>query len=391
MKLLEYQAKELFADYGIAIKKSVVIDTAEGTAGKIEEAGLAFPVVLKAQVLIGGRGKAGGIRFANNPSEANKIAQDLMFSMIRGLEVRQLLVEEAAQFDRECYLAVILDRVSKKPMLVFSSVGGMDIEETALVSPEKIIKCVIEPSMGIHDYTVRYLLNKAGLEPKFLPQFADMIRRLFHMYTGCNCMLAEINPLAICSDGKILALDGKVDIDDSALYLHPKLKEFKKSMKHTEHLLVAEAESFGFLYIPVTENGNIVVISNGSGMLMSCNDRISDAGLSVGAAMDLGGGATAERVREAVRILLKTPKVEAMFISIFGGITRCDEIAKGIRDGYADSGLTVDMYIRMEGTNKQRGIDILETMDANICIVEWPEEGVIKLAERSKSGEHSNR
>jgi succinyl-CoA synthetase beta subunit len=389
--LLEYQAKELFNDYGIPTKASVVLDKAEHAADRIEEAGLKYPVVLKAQVPIGGRGKAGGIRFANDPGNANAIATDLMFSQIRGMEVRQLLAEEAQEINEECYVSIILDRISKKPMLVFSAVGGMEIEETAKVSPEKIIKCVIEPSLGIHDYTARYVLKRTGIDMTLLPQFADTIRRLYDVFTGFNCLITEINPLVIGQDGSFVALDGKVEIDSSALYLHPRIMEFKQSMKHSEHPLVAEAEAFGFLYIPITENGKTVVMSNGSGMLMNCIDRITDAGISVGAAMDLGGGATAERVREAVRILLKTPQVDSMFISIFGGITRCDEVARGIRDGYADSGLDIDIIVRMEGTNRQIGIEILEAMDSNMDIVSWPEEGVKKLAERKNEHEHIDR
>ena len=391
MKLLEYQAKELFSAYGISVKRSVVLDRVQDAAAVIEKADIRYPLVLKAQVQAGGRGKAGGIRFAHNPAEAERIVRDLMFSFVRGLEVKQLLAEEAEQFDRECYLSIILDRESKLPMLVFSSVGGMDIEETAKESPEKIVKYTIEPSIGIHDYTARYVLKRAGLDLNLLPRFAETARKLLDVYMSSNCMMTEINPLVIRADGEFIALDGKVDVDDSALYLHPKLAEYKKTLTHAEHPLVVEAEGFGFLYIPVEDNGDIVVMSNGSGMLMSCVDRITDAGLSVSAAMDLGGGATAERIREAVRILLKTLRVRTMFISIFGGITRCDEVAKGIRDGYVDAGLDVDIFIRMEGTNKQMGIEILESMNANICIVAWPEEGVRKLVERSQTkNEHTH-
>ena len=379
MKLLEYKAWELFKKYQIPVMPGAVVDNVEEIADRIEEANLSYPVVVKAQVQIGGRGKAGGIKFADNAAQAKEIANSMLFSEVRGLKVRQLLLAQCAEIVQECYLSFMLDRESRSTIIIFSAMGGMDIEETAKTDPDKIVKLAVDPDLGIQDYDVRYLLDKSSMDAALLPQLRDILRKLYRMYLDYHCLLAEINPLAIVKDGRLVALDGKVDIDDSALYLLPDMQEFKELISIDSHPLVSEAGKYNFLYIPIADKGNVVAMSNGSGMLMNCVDRIVDKGLPVSAAMDLGGGATAERIREATRILLATPDTKILFASIFGGITRCDEVAKGIRDGLADSGKDVDIVIRVEGTNRDLGVGILNEIPGRVHIVNWPHEGVLLL------------
>lgn len=370
MKLLEYKAKELFDKYGIPTMKGTVIDNAGSAASNIEAAGLAYPVVLKAQVQVGGRGKAGGIKFAENGQEAEAIAQKLLFSDLKGFRVDKLLAVEKAQLKTEWYLSIMLDRLSKCPLIIFSAAGGVDIEETAKTAPEKIIKAEINPMLGVKDYTVRYLLSKSGISMDYLPGMKSILEKLYKMFMEYSCMLAEINPLGLNDKNEIIALDGKVDIDDSALFRLPDIAAFRDSLQ--EEALVLEARSFDFLYIPVEDDGDIAVTSNGSGMLMSCIDLISKRGRKVGAALDLGGGATAERIKEAIRILLSNPKINTLFICIFGGITRCDEVAKGVKLALEAHPAEKKVYIRMEGTNKQTGLDIVSQIKGVTAVESIP-------------------
>lgn len=381
MKLPEYKAKELFEKYGLPIMNGIVINSFEDIEKKLSDAELKFPVVVKAQVQVGGRGKAGGIRFADNIGETEQICRALLFSDLKGLKVNELLIVERAQPEREWYLSIMLDRASKMPLIIFSAAGGMEIEEVAKTAPEKIVKVNINPFYGVQDYIITYIIDKSGIGAEYASQLKDVVTRLYNVFKDYSCLLAEINPLAVDKSGKIIALDGKVDIDDSALYKLPDMVEFKKSLP--EDPLVIEAERFNFLYIPIEKGGNIAVMSNGSGMVMSCIDLISKKGMTVGAALDLGGGATAERIKEAVRIVLSNPDIDTLFISIFGGITRCDEVAGGIKLAMEkqDAGKTV--VVRMEGTNKQTGLDIIASVkNDNIVSVGGIPEGVETLYER---------
>lgn len=381
MKLLEYKAKELFEKHGMPTMNGAVIKSLGGIEKKLSEANLKFPVVVKAQVQVGGRGKAGGIKFANDIKETKKICEELLFSDLKGFKVNELLIVEKAQPEKEWYLSIMLDRSSKMPLIIFSAAGGMEIEEVAKTAPEKIIKVNINPYYGVQDYTITYIIDKSGIGAQYAAQLKDIVAKLYNVFKDYSCLLAEINPLALDKSGKIIALDGKVDIDDSALFRLPDMVEFKKSL--TEDPLVIEAASFNFLYIPIEKGGNIAVMSNGSGMVMSCIDLISKKDMVVGAALDLGGGATAERIKEAVRIVLSNPDIDTLFISIFGGITRCDEVAGGIKLAMEkqDAGKTV--VVRMEGTNKQAGLDIIASIKSgNIVNVNGIPEGVRALYER---------
>lgn len=377
MKLLEYMAKELFELFGIAGMKGVVLDRTDDVADKIQAAALTYPVVLKAQVQIGGRGKAGGIKFADDGAQAQAIAQSMLFSELRGFTVNKIMVVEKANPKKEWYLSILLDRLSKYPMVIFSALGGVDIEETAKNHPGKIVKAQIDPMLGVQEYTIRYLLLKSGAGLEYFESMKVLVEKLYRFFMAYSCMLVEINPLSVEENGSLTALDGKVDIDDSALYRLPQIAAFQDSLQ--EEPYVKEARSFNFLYIPVEAEGNIAVMSNGSGMLMSCIDLISQRGMKVGAALDLGGGATAERIKEAVRIILSSEKINTLFISIFGGITRCDEVAAGVKMALEQLVSSKRVVIRIEGTNKEKGLEIVKSMGESVVAVEGIPQGVYAL------------
>ena len=381
MKFMEYQARETFDQYGIPVMKGVVIDQIEGVEGKLD--GLTFPLVVKAQVQVGGRGKAGGIQFADTVEDVKRISQQLLHSDLKGHTIHKLMIVEKAASGKECYLSIILDRLTKAPMIIFSAEGGVDIEETAVTNPSAIIKMPIDTTIGIQKYMIQYIVNKAGLAQEVIPALLDLITRLYEMFVSTDSMLAEINPLLILKDHTLIALDGKVDVDDSALYRQPKVLEYRDSIQ--EDPLVLDARQFRLLYIPVEDEGDIAVISNGSGMLMSSIDLISKAGMVVGAALDLGGGATADRIKEAIRIVLTREKTKYLFVNIFGGITRCDEVANGVRDAMTTQPKDRCVIVRLEGTNKQKGIDILQSAESDVVSVDGLQEGVQALVNRRES------
>ena len=385
MKLLEWKAQDLFKKYEVPVMKGVVVDTAEGIEEKIAEAGLTYPVVVKAQVQIGGRGKAGGIQFAENGAEAKAWAEKLLGSQLRGFTVNQLyIVEKAQENKQELYLSIMLDRLSKRPLIIFSAAGGMEIEQVAKDTPEKIVKVTIDPFIGATAYTAIYLLSKAGLDMSLKGQMTALLKKLYALFMDYSAMLVEINPLVIDRNDQLLALDGKIEIDDSAMFRLPDIQEFAKTVE-THEPLVKEAAEYNFLYIPIQEGGSIAVTSNGSGMMMSCMDLIAEAGMVVGAGLDLGGGATKERIKEAIRILFSTPGIKALLINIFGGITRCDEVAGGVKLAFEEHPELKDktVVIRMEGTNKEAGKEIIESIkDVDIVMVPGVRESVAALAER---------
>ena len=383
MKLLEYKAQELFKKYSVPTMNGCVIDSSENMEEEIEKAGLHYPVVVKAQVQIGGRGKAGGIRFADTPEEAKKHCEDLLFSELRGYKVNQLFIVEKSENNKtELYLSIMLDRLTKRPIIIFSANGGMEIEQTAKEDPDKIIKLTIDPFVGVKDYMAEYLLSKSGMDRSYKKQLTALLTKLYALFMDYSCMLVEINPLVINAEDTLVALDGKVDIDDSALFRLPDIQEFAEKLQ-PDNPLIKEAAAYNFLYIPIEEGGTIAVTSNGSGMLMSCIDLISKEGMKVGAALDLGGGATADRIKEAMRILFSTPGVKAVLINIFGGITRCDEVAGGVKLALEGQHQDKIVVVRMEGTNKDTGLSIIDSIkDVDIVSVPGLRECVKALADR---------
>ncbi len=364
MKLLEYQAQGIFEKFDIPTMRGVVIDSGEGIAEKIAEAELSYPVVVKAQVMTGGRGKAGGVKFANGADELIKLCGDMLYMDIRGFKANQLMVVEKASPVSEWYVSIMLDRLSKSPLLIFSPMGGVDIEETARTAPDKIAKVPIDPFRGVMGYTIDYAMDVTGADKKYKDQLTDIVKKLLSAFFAYSTMLVEINPLVIDSDDKVIALDGKVEVDDSALFRLPDIAEMRENS--AEEPRVKDARAFGFHFVPIEEDGDIGVMSNGSGMLMSCIDLISKKGMKVGAALDLGGGATAEKICEAVRIVLSGEGINSVFICVFGGITRCDEVAKGVVLALEGQPSYKKVIVRVEGTNKDKGLEILSAIGDSV-------------------------
>ena len=378
MDLMEYKAKELYDRYGIPTMRGIVIDKLDDL--DLQASCLNYPVVVKAQVQVGGRGKAGGIKFAENFNELRAASDRILEMDIKGHIVKKLLIVEKLEVNQEWYLSIMLDRLTKGPMVIFSSVGGMDIEETARTTPEKVLKAGIDPLLGVNDYLPRYLLSKSGCDPMYFDQLFDLLKKLYQMFCEYDCTLVEINPLVISVDNKLVALDGKVSVDDSALVRQADMLAFRGSLPDDE--LILEARNFRFLYIPCEPDGDVAVMSNGSGMIMSCIDLISQKGMEVGAALDLGGGATADRIKEAIRIILSNPKIEKLFINIFGGITRCDEVASGVKLAVEELEENKLILVRFEGTNKEKGMEILGSIKGNVVAVDGLREGVQELDAR---------
>ena len=378
MKLMEYKGKELLGKYNIETQKGVVIDSIENIKDDIS--GLEPPFVIKVQIMAGGRGKAGGIKFADDLSSAIENCKKLLGANIKGHIVKKLLIAEKVEVGSEWYMSIILDRSYKSPMLIFSPIGGIDIEETAKSSPDKIVKIPINPFLGIRDYISRYVFNQYNLPLEYYGSFNLILSNLYKLFCEYDCTLTEINPLVITSDKKLIAVDCKMDIDDSSLFRHPDMAYYRDSMEENE--LIILARKYNFLYIPITNDGDIAVMSNGSGMLMSCIDLITKNKMKVGAALDLGGGATSDRISEAIKIIFSNKKISSLFISVFGGITRCDEVANGVK-GVIDSNLSDKfLVIRIEGTNKEIGLRILKNIGSNVLSVNSISEGVKALNSR---------
>ena len=376
MKLLEYKAHELFKLFELPCSEGRVASSVEelkALQGKVN-----YPAVIKAQVQTGGRGKAGGVQFADNDDELVERGSSILDMKIKNLPVKRIFITEKVEIRKEMYLSFTLDRKHKKAVMIFSPEGGVDINEIADKYPEKIVKVLINPSDTVDDFIIDYAIDKSGLDRDYDSEFRNTVKRLYDVFIGMDCMLAEINPLIIDDQNRIMALDGKIDIDDNSLYKHRDIKDFRDEIE--ENPLVLEARKFDFLYIPVRDEGNIAVISNGSGMIMSSIDLITKRGMTVTSALDLGGGATAERIKEALRIVASASGVDTIFINIFGGITRCDEIANGIKAAMADINGT-KLVTRLEGTNKDKGLEIINTIRGGIKMADGLKEGVEVLAQ----------
>jgi succinyl-CoA synthetase beta subunit len=362
MKLHEYQSKQMFAKYGIPIPKGRVAATATEAKQIAEELG--GRVVIKSQVLVGGRGKAGGIRLAKNPSEAAEMATLILGMEIKGLPVRKVLVDEAAQIEKEIYLGITNDRTARKPVMMASSAGGVEIEEVARLSPEKIIKAYIDPLLGLRDYQARDIAAGIDLPREHWRIFGQIARGLWQAYADCDATLAEVNPLVITSGNQLLAVDGKMVLDDNALFLHADLAEMRDL--DVEAPSEIEARKFGLSFIKL--DGNIGCMVNGAGLAMTTMDIIKLFGGEPANFLDIGGGAGAEKVSAAMRIILADPNVKAILFNVFGGITRCDEVARGILSALSEVKTKVPMVIRLVGTNAEEGRRILA--NANMVMAE---------------------
>ena len=357
MKLHEYQSKRLFARYGVPIPKGDVATTPE-QARQIA-ARLGGRVVVKAQVLVGGRGKAGGIRLADDPDEAEQHARQILGVEIKGLPVRKVLLDEAADIETEIYLGIVIDRAQRRAVMMASAEGGVEIEEVARVTPERIFKITIDPFLGLQPYQGRSLAFGIGLPKQLTRDFVKIAQGLYQAFVECDASLAEINPLVVTEEGQLLAVDGKMLLDDNALFRHFELAEMRDADEETPEEL--EARRHGLSYVKL--DGEIGCMVNGAGLAMATMDITKLYGGEPANFLDIGGGAQAGKVAAALRIILSDPNVKAVLFNIFGGITRCDEVARGILTALEEVPTDVPMVARLVGTNEQEGQRILAAAD----------------------------
>jgi succinyl-CoA synthetase beta subunit len=357
LKLHEYQSKRIFAEHGVPIPRGDVATTPE-MARQIA-ARLGTRVVVKSQVLVGGRGKAGGIRLADHPDEVEKVADQILGMNIKGLTVKKVLVDEAANIDTEIYLGIVIDRAKRRPVMMASAEGGVEIEEVARATPERIVKIAIDPFLGLQSYQGRELAFGIGLPKELVRDFVKIAQALYKAFLQCDASLAEINPLVITGTGKLLAVDGKMLLDDNALFRHFELAEMRDADEETPE--EQEARRHGLSYVQL--DGEIGCMVNGAGLAMATMDITKLYGGSPANFLDIGGGAQADRVAAALRIILSDPNVKAVLFNIFGGITRCDEVAKGILAALNEVSTDVPMVARLVGTNEKEGREILANAD----------------------------
>ncbi len=376
MKLHEYQSKLIFSRYGIPIPKGRVAATASEARHIADELG--GRVVIKSQVLVGGRGKAGGIRVAKDPAEAEQLATQILGMEIKGLPVRKVLVDEAAAIEQEIYLGITNDRAAKKPVIMASSAGGVEIEEVAKTHPEKIIKVHVNPLVGIKDYQARDIAAGIDLPREYWKSFGEILKGLWQCYIDNDATLAEINPLVITQSKRLVALDGKILIDDNALFRHSDLSEMRDTDEDAPS--EAEARKYGLTFIKL--DGNIGCMVNGAGLAMASMDILKFFGGDPANFLDIGGGAGADKVAAALRIILADHSVKAILFNIFGGITRCDEVAKGILTAMAEVKPKVPMVVRLVGTNAEEGRKLLA--DAQMITAETLADAAQKAVAAAK-------
>jgi len=360
MKIHEYQAKQILAAFGVPVPKGRVAAT-PAEARQIA-ADLGVPVVIKAQIHAGGRGKGGGIKVAQNPAEAEKLAGQIIGMTLvthqtgpEGRLVKRVLVEEALDNDRELYLGIVIDRSTYMPVVMASEAGGMDIEQVAAQTPEKILKAWVDPTAGFQAFQGRQLAYGMNMPASLVRPAGELISNLFKAFRDRDCSLAEINPLVITKDGRLLAVDAKLNFDDSALYRHKDVVELRDLDE--ENPFEVEASKYDVNYIKL--DGNIGCMVNGAGLAMATMDIIKLVGGSPANFLDVGGSATVDRIAAAFKILLSDPNVKAVLVNIFGGILRCDILAQGIVTAVKDVQVNVPVVARMRGTNVLEGKEIL--------------------------------
>jgi len=363
MKIHEYQAKEVFRRYGVAVPRGFLAQTADEAEDAARKLGTPM-VVVKAQIHAGGRGKGGGVKLAKSPAEAREIASRMLGMMLRthqtgplGQKVRKVYVEEGLPIAQELYLGATLDRAASRVTLISSNEGGVEIEETAAKHPEKILRQTVDPAVGVLDFQGRALAFGLGLSGGTVSKFLDFCRALYRAYLETDASLAEVNPLVLLKDGSVVALDAKMSFDDNALYRHPDIVEFRDVDE--EDPIEAKAKEYDLSYIAL--DGNIGCMVNGAGLAMATMDTIKLVGGSPANFLDVGGGASQDKVTAAFKLILADEKVRAILINIFGGIMRCDVIAAGVVAAAKEVRLGVPLVVRLEGTNVEQGKQILKS------------------------------
>ena len=385
MKVHEYQAKSLLSRYGVAVPRGEVADTADEARDVARKLGGA--VVVKAQIHAGGRGKGGGIRVARDPDEAFEHSRAILGMTLvtpqtgaAGRVVRKVLVEEALDLDRELYLGVTLDRSRALPMVIASKSGGMEIEEVAARDPSAVLREAVDPALGMFPFQARRLAFSLGLSGDSFRQGISLMQALFRAYVETDATLAEVNPLLVTRSGRVLALDAKMTFDDNALFRHPDIAGMRDLAE--EDPLEVEASKFGLNYIKL--DGNVGCMVNGAGLAMATMDLVKLAGGEPANFLDVGGGANEEQVKNAFRIILSDRNVRAILINIFGGIMRCDVIAKGVVAAVREIGLSLPVVVRLEGTNVDEGKRILQDSGLAVTPAEGLADGARKVVEAAR-------
>jgi len=375
MKLIEYQAKKVFANYGLPVQRGFVAKSAEEVAEGVK--GLKFPVVVKAQVPVGGRGKAGGIKLAESPEEAVEKAKKILSMEIKGVPVKKVLVAEAVDIAEEYYIGITQDRRSQAPVFMVSAEGGVDIEEVARTKPEAIVKLSVDPVWGLQPFQARQLAYSLTKDKEKAKHLAKVIQTLWKIYRETDAQLAEINPFVFDSEGKPWAVDAKIIVDDNALYRHPELAEMRDLDYEEPREL--EAKEAGLSYVKL--EGNIGCCVNGAGLAMATMDLIKHFGGQPANFLDVGGSSSPEKVKNAFRIILSDPNVKVIYLNIFGGITRCDDIAQGLIQVFSQMEVPVPVVVRLTGTNEEVARKMLEESGLPLIVARTMSEGAQKAVE----------
>jgi len=357
MDLLEYQGKQLFAKHGVPVPDGRPAASVDEAVAAAEELG--YPVVVKAQVQIGGRGKAGGIKPAGDRAEAEEHAKAILGMDIRGLTVHDLYIEKASSIAEEYYAAIVFDRGEKKPMAMLSRMGGMDVEDVAETDPEAMRMLHVDPLIGFQDFHGRRLAFEAEIAADVIRPVGAMLGKLYEVFVAEDATLVEVNPLLITEEREVVALDAKVTVDGNALYRHPDTAEFRDVSAEDEQERMAKER--GLTYVKL--DGNVGILGNGAGLVMSTLDVVAQAGGRPANFLDAGGGSKAEAITSAVEVILSNPNVDAVLFNIFGGITRCDEVAKGLIEAFAQIKPEVPFVVRLDGTNDEEGRRLLAEAD----------------------------
>jgi succinyl-CoA synthetase beta subunit len=386
MKIHEFQAKQIFSRFGVAVPKGGVATTPEEAARIARELG--GRAVVKAQIHAGGRGKAGGVKLAASPEEASAIAKSLLGRTLvthqtgpEGREVRRVLVEETLEIEKEYYLGIVVDRSSESAVIMASSEGGVEIEKVAAETPDKILKLAVPPAIGFWPFAARRVVYGLEMRREAVSGAVSLVSALFKTFTETDASLVEVNPLVVTKSGAVVALDGKMTFDDNALYRHPDLREMRDLTE--EDPLEIEASKFGLNYIKLS--GNVGCMVNGAGLAMATMDIIKLSGGAPANFLDVGGGATAEAVTAAFKILLSDPHVRAVLVNIFGGIMRCDIVAEGIVTAAKQVGVKVPIVVRLEGTNVEKGQEVLRSSGINVIVASGMKDAAEKVVAAARA------
>ncbi|MCY7733097.1 ADP-forming succinate--CoA ligase subunit beta [Bacillus safensis] len=381
MNIHEYQGKEILRKYGVSVPNGKVAFTPDEAVKASEELGSSVYVV-KAQIHAGGRGKAGGVKIAKTKDEVKGFAEELLGKTLvthqtgpEGREIKRLLIEEGCDIQKEYYVGLVLDRATSRIVLMASEEGGTEIEEVAEKTPEKIVKVVIDPAIGLQGYQAREVAFKINIPTKLVDQAVKFMTSLYNAFIEKDCSIAEINPLVVTGDGKVMALDAKLNFDSNALYRQKDILEYRDLDEEDPKEI--EASKYDLSYISL--DGNIGCMVNGAGLAMSTMDIIKHYGGDPANFLDVGGGATAEKVTEAFKIILSDQNVKGIFVNIFGGIMKCDVIAEGVVEATKQVGLTLPLVVRLEGTNVELGKKILSDSGLNITSAESMADGAEKI------------